>query len=709
MSNKPNEQEDLLPAAAGRNTANDALEESNRFFTTLAQVSPVGIYRTDAQGGCVYANERWCKIAGMTAVKALGGGWVQAIHPDDRDEVAKTWYTSAQARQNFIMEYRFQRPNGETRWVQGEAAAERNAAGIVVGYVGTVTDITQSKKVEENLRKSEVRYRSLFKNMLDGFAYCRMQYDDRNQPVDFIYLDVNEAFGRLTGLKNVVGKPVSEVIPGIREQNPELFEIYGRVASTGNPELFDLDLRLLGKWLTISVYSPERGYFVAVFDDITERKKSEERLKQSEEKLRAYMGNISDVIWLIDTGLNIAYVSPSVTHMLGVLPEELIGRPSALVIHPDDMETVVNAQRYVMGHPGIPHTIQYRVSHKYGCWIHVESTGVNMLDNPVINGVLVAMRDVTGRKLAENALRASENRYRLLVESSPFCIHEIDVEGCLLSMNRAGLDMFSLEDAMEIRGVPYLGTVSTQDVERVGALLQDAVTNGTSSHFEFAASGDAPLYFKSCFIPIKDAGGKVSKLMGITEDITERKRAEEQIYDLAFHDSLTRLPNRRLLNDRLEQAMAASKRSGLYGALMILDMDNFKPLNDEHGHYVGDLLLVEVAHRISSCVREMDTVARFGGDEFMVMLGELDMDTAESARQAGMVAEKIRNALAKPYALNIRREGNAEMTIEHHCTSSIGVVLFTSHENSAEDIIKYADIAMYQAKESGGNLIRFYE
>jgi diguanylate cyclase (GGDEF)-like protein len=140
-------------------------------------------------------------------------------------------------------------------------------------------------------------------------------------------------------------------------------------------------------------------------------------------------------------------------------------------------------------------------------------------------------------------------------------------------------------------------------------------------------------------------------------DIVERKRMEDQVRQLAFYDPLTHLPNRRLLNDRLSQALLASKRSAFYGALMFMDLDNFKALNDKHGHSAGDLLLVEVARRLKCCVREIDTVARFGGDEFVVLLGELALSPQESMAQAGVIAEKIRLALAEPYALNMAREG----------------------------------------------------
>lgn len=155
--------------------------------------------------------------------------------------------------------------------------------------------------------------------------------------------------------------------------------------------------------------------------------------------------------------------------------------------------------------------------------------------------------------------------------------------------------------------------------------------------------------------------------------------------------------------------MAASKRSGRYGALMFLDLDNFKPLNDSHGHSIGDLLLSEVARRITNCVRGTDTVARFGGDEFVVLLDGLDEGKAKSTAQAASVAEKIRLALANPYVLTVHHEGAADMTVEHRCTSSIGVVLFIDHDASMDDILKWADLAMYQAKDAGRNRVSFFD
>jgi len=191
-------------------------------------------------------------------------------------------------------------------------------------------------------------------------------------------------------------------------------------------------------------------------------------------------------------------------------------------------------------------------------------------------------------------------------------------------------------------------------------------------------------------------------------DIVERKRMEDQVRQLAFYDPLTHLPNRRLLNDRLSQTLLASKRSAFHGALMFMDLDNFKSLNDQHGHSAGDLLLVEVARRLKCCVREIDTVARFGGDEFVVLLGELALSPQESMAQAGVIAEKIRLALAEPYALNMAREGADAVSLKHRCTASIGVTLFIDGDANLDGILMRADVAMYEAKAQGRNRVQFH-
>ena len=194
--------------------------------------------------------------------------------------------------------------------------------------------------------------------------------------------------------------------------------------------------------------------------------------------------------------------------------------------------------------------------------------------------------------------------------------------------------------------------------------------------------------------------GVVVGAVATFQEITERKLAEQQIQKLAFYDALTNLPNRRLLMDRLHQALAISDRDAHYGAVLFMDLDHFKTLNDTKGHDIGDLLLIEVSKRLESCLREGDTVARLGGDEFVVVLEALSMNSSDAARQAEMVAEKIHTELNRPYQLK---------DYSHSTTPSIGIVLFNGHLNSIDDLLKFADIAMYQAKTAGRNTIRFYD
>ncbi len=303
----------------------------------------------------------------------------------------------------------------------------------------------------------------------------------------------------------------------------------------------------------------------------------------------------------------------------------------------------------------------------------------------------------------------SSDFFRLIVESSEDLFAVLDLDGRRLYNSPSYAGLFG--DISHLNGSDSFAEIHPDDRESVKTAFRETVETGHSHRliFRFVLADGGIRVLESCGVLIRSSQGDPLRVVVVSRDITERMKSERKIHNLAFYDALTQLPNRRLLTDRLEQAMAASKRSGEHGAVMLLDLDNFKTLNDIHGHSMGDALLKEVGRRITTCLRETDTVARFGGDEFVLVLGHLNKDRAESNIQSNVVAEKVRELLAKPYDLKQQMIGGAESVVTYHCSASIGVTLFVGHEFSIEDVLKQADIAMYRAKRAGRNSIQYYD
>jgi diguanylate cyclase (GGDEF)-like protein/PAS domain S-box-containing protein len=334
----------------------------------------------------------------------------------------------------------------------------------------------------------------------------------------------------------------------------------------------------------------------------------------------------------------------------------------------------------------------------------------------VIIGYLLIGTDNTARKQIEaeqqvlgQRLRDHQFYTRSLFESNIDALMTTDPSGIITDVNKQ-MEALTGSTRDELIGAPFKNYFTDPDRAEAGIKLVLSQRKLTNYELSARARDGKVTVVSFNAVTLYDRDRKLQGVFAAARDITERKQQEELILNLASYDPLTRLPNRRLLNDRLSQAMAASKRSGRYGALMFMDLDNLKSVNDTHGHSVGDALLMEVAQRIGSCVRDTDTVARFGGDEFVVVLGELDTDRAESLKLSGIVAEKVRAVLDKPFVLKIKHGDKPETTLQHQCTSSIGVGLILGHEFGPDEIIKRADVAMYRAKkEGGGNTIRFVD
>lgn len=330
------------------------------------------------------------------------------------------------------------------------------------------------------------------------------------------------------------------------------------------------------------------------------------------------------------------------------------------------------------------------------------------------SGEVVAIYDdVTDRKQAEAEMLGLNEKLNYLLNSMAEGAYGVDTKGNCSFVNQSFLHILGYENADEVIGKHIHELIHhshadgsrypAQECRMYSAYLLKEKINVADEVFWRKDGVAIPVEYWSQPI-VRD--GVVVGAIATFLDITERKKNQEAIHKLAFYDTLTNLPNRRLLNDRLNQALIATKRSGSYGAVMFMDLDNFKSLNDTYGHSSGDLLLQEVARRITACLRETDTAARLGGDEFVVMLSDLHEGESESIRLASLIAEKIRTELGRPYVLKLDHEANA--IIEHHCSSSIGVALF-KQTGTYDDILKWADSAMYQAKQDGRNLVRFYK
>lgn len=299
-------------------------------------------------------------------------------------------------------------------------------------------------------------------------------------------------------------------------------------------------------------------------------------------------------------------------------------------------------------------------------------------------------------KKAEQELRISATAFE--VEDG---IMITDATGTILRVNQAMTKITGYSPQELIGQTPRLLKSGRHDAAFYAVIWESIFRTGSWKGEIWDRRKSGEIYPKWLSITaVRDETGAVTNFVSTHSDITERKATEDEIKSLAFFDPLTQLPNRRLLQDRLQQALTLGTRNNLHGALLFIDLDSFKSLNDNKGHDAGDRLLQQAAKRIALCVRECDTVARLGGDEFVVLLTELEQDLQSAAAQAKNVGKKILNVLNQPYNLQ---------EYKHYCSASIGITLFDKHSLDTEDLLKQVDIAMYQAKAAGRNCLRFFD
>lgn len=305
-------------------------------------------------------------------------------------------------------------------------------------------------------------------------------------------------------------------------------------------------------------------------------------------------------------------------------------------------------------------------------------------------------------------LLQSEAKLNTILDSVEAYIYIKDAQYRYLYANKKTCDLFgvAIGELIGHEDHEFFDEKTAKNIRKVDSEVIEYARKVTLEETNTDKQTGISTTYLSTKMPLSNDDGSIYALCGISTDITERKKTEELIKELAFHDALTHLPNRRMFDERFTFLLAHAKRSHQWGALLVIDLDNFKPLNDAFGHKAGDLLLTDVAARLNACVRQSDIVARFGGDEFIVALSDLGKDEEGAKVEAMKVASKILFHVRAPYVLLLDEEGNDKM-ITHECTASIGVTLFGYDKQNKEHIFSEADKAMYCAKQKGRNCIEF--
>jgi diguanylate cyclase (GGDEF)-like protein/PAS domain S-box-containing protein len=481
----------------------------------------------------------------------------------------------------------------------------------------------------------------------------------------------------------------------ISSEDEEPYEIVGvRKDSTR------LDLEVRGRAFSYR----GRSARVTAVRDVTERKQAEKRLREAEERYRTLVERVPAMTYIHlqvpGEFSGTTYVSPQVEVVLGYTQEEYTADPEfwKTIIHPDDRERVL-ADDEQTGETREPFDLEFRMIAKDGRVVWLRESGTLVRDEDgggqIWHGV---MFDITELKRVEGELRDAEERYRTLVERIPAVTFVDRAEGSkapvYVSPQVEGMLGYTPEEWME--GRLWRERLHPDDRERVLASDERFEADGgaVDEEYRLLAKDGSVVWVREETVLVRGEGGEALYVQGILSDVTEKKEAEERLEQQAFHDSLTGLPNRRLFMDRLGQALRRTRRRRkLSVAVLFMDLDGFKVVNDSLGHDTGDRLLVEVAKRLGGCLRPEDTLARFGGDEFVVLI------EGAGASDAVLVAERIVEELREPFALDGR---------ELYVAASMGVGLGNDSTKSPEELLREADTSMYRAKDEGSGYVVFY-
>lgn len=535
---------------------------------------------------------------------------------------------------------------------------------------------------------------------------------DRNGLVVWI----NEAFSAISGfsIDDMVGKKPGELLQGEDTAAATVMQMRQALAEAKG---FDVDVLNYSKakkpyWIRIACNplldeEGELSGFIAIETDVTKEKRDEELILNSENLLKAVIDTNTIGTWHLNIQTGELLINDKWAALLGFDLDELQPARSTWeqLTHPDDLAYCAKQlEKHAIGRLPI-YEANMRMKHKNGEWVWVNTRGrvSSSTHDGKAEWLLGTHININDQIKAESSLNDTSKKMRAIVESMLDGVISIDVKGIVLTFNLAAETIFGYRND-EIIGKNISVLMDSPHREHHDSYLSNYINRGISDITGRIRELDA-LHKNGTIVPIELGLVEVqvsgnTNFIGIVRDISQRKKREQEIHQLAYYDPLTLLPNRRLFLDRLQGVIAQCSRDNKFGALLFLDLDNFKNLNDVAGHNKGDLLLCQVAERLVQTVRLVDTVSRFGGDEFVVVVAALSTDEHTAANQAESLAQKIITNLAQEYDLG---------GLTHNSSASIGVTMFNSADTSKDELLKQADMAMYKAKDAGRNGIQFFD
>ena len=635
--------------------------------------------------------------SGYSAAELIGHNPLDFVHPDDRETVREKAIDALKESGSRApsYEYRFIQKSGEIMWVIERVSSIEYKGRRAV--LGSFMVITRRKMLEEALRKSEDKYRNILQQMQEPYF---------ERDLEGHYTFANDAMCAITGYprEELIGMHLSKLVPA--KEREKLLNVMKYVLATGKPgrtPVFSI-IRKDGSpryvETSVALIRDDNGRatgYSCIARDYTEEKQLFDALSESEERHRRMLDQLQDSYCEVDLKGNFTYVNSTMCDNLGFTREEMIGKNYREFMPANEIEDMFKAfnQVYLTGVPNPRY--QHTVIRSNGELVFTE-TSIDLARDKQGNaiGFRALVRDVTERKKLEEELIRSEERYRTILSEIEDAYYEVNLKGNFTFVNRAyARDLRYSEE--ELIGLNFRQVVPEDEASIVynnfNQVYRTGEANRGFSHRIICKDGTTG-YIEANVSPVRDRQGNIIGFRAVSRDITERKKLEQKLVEMATHDYLTGLPNRVLLNDRFSVAVAHARRSGCKLAVISLDVDSLKTVNDTLGHSAGDDLLRMVATRMSYALRASDTVARIGGDEFVLLL--LDIHDLSDAL---IITEKIMDFFKDPFVI----EGHSL-----NASASMGIVIYPDEGKDLDILMRKADAAMYHSKKAGGNRYKVF-